>query len=126
MNNKEYFKEYSRKYIAERRANDSLFLLQDRVSNQVYRACKLNNITKSMSFWGTISYTLDELKVHLEQQFWYGMSWNNYGEWHIDHIKPKSKFQIESYGDEQFMECWALDNLQPLWGEDNVLKGNNY
>tara|TARA_R110000751_G_scaffold257645_1_gene357028 strand:- start:316 stop:522 length:207 start_codon:yes stop_codon:yes gene_type:complete len=30
-----------------------------------------------------------------------------YGDWHVDHIKPKSKFNINVFGDEEFMKCWA-------------------
>ena len=86
----------------------------------------LKILSKTNSFWTTISYTPEELRVHLEQQFWYGMTWDNYGEWHIGHIKPKSKFKISEYGDDQFIECWSLANLQPLWGEDNVLKSNKF
>ena len=33
-----------------------------------------------------------QLKEHIEKQFVDGMSWDNWGEWHIDHIKPVSKF----------------------------------
>lgn len=125
-NNKEYFREYSREYIRVRRETDKEFLIKDRVSTQVYLFCKKRTLYRDKSFWKTISYEPKVLLEHLELQFWYGMSWDNYGEWHIDHIKPKSKFQIESFGDEQFMECWALVNLQPLWGEDNVLKGDKF
>ena len=32
--------------------------------------------------------SIQELKRHLERQFAAGMSWDNYGEWHIDHIRP--------------------------------------
>ena len=125
-NNKEYFRKYSRDYIKVRRETDNDFLIKDRISTQVYLYCKNTSIYKDRSFWKTICYTPEDLRSHLESQFWYGMNWDNYGDWHIDHIKPKSKFIIESFGDEQFMECWALANLQPLWGDDNVLKSNKY
>jgi hypothetical protein len=27
-------------------------------------------------------------------------------------------------GDEEFMRCCSLDNLQPMWGFDNIFKSN--
>lgn len=75
-----------------------------------------------------VDFTLDELKEHLEKQFKEGMSWDNYGRygWHIDHIKPVSSFNVNSYEDEEFKECWCLENLQPLWAEENLKKGSKW
>lgn len=72
-----------------------------------------------------VDYTLEELKVHIENLFQSGMSWDNYGKygWHIDHKYPISLFNIESYNCEDFKECWSLENLQPLWAMDNWIKG---
>jgi len=66
-----------------------------------------------------VGYTLLELKKYLEKQFVDGMSWDNYGEWQIDHIKPISGFNFQSMKDPDFKRYWALSNLQPLWAEDN-------
>ena len=52
------------------------------------------------------------------------MSWNNYGKWHVDHIIPISSFKFESIHDVEFKKCWSLDNLQPLWGSENIIKSN--
>jgi hypothetical protein len=40
-----------------------------------------------------------------------GMSWNNYGEWHIDHIKMISTF--DKNADTKIVN--SLENLRPLW-----------
>ena len=124
LNHPERYREQKRRYIARKRATDKNFLVQDRISCQVYQFLKRKNLHKTNSFWKSVNYTPENLRESLESQFWYGMDWDNYGEWHIDHIKPKSKFKIEEYGDEQFHECWGLDNLQPLWAEDNLIKGD--
>lgn len=63
---------------------------------------------------------------HLEKQFTQGMTWENYGEWHVDHKKPMALFEFTSTDDEEFKECWKLDNLQPLWEKDNLSKGPRY
>lgn len=69
-----------------------------------------------------VGYTLVELMEHLESQFTKGMTWDNYGEWHIDHIRPVSDFNFITHNDSEFKECWSLWNLQPLWAFDNLSK----
>jgi hypothetical protein len=69
-------------------------------------------------------YTINELKNHLEKRFKNGMAWENYGTWHIDHKIPISAFHFETPDDIDFRKCWALENLQPLWSEENQRKYN--
>lgn len=67
-----------------------------------------------------VGYTKGELVSHLERQFTDGMSWENYGKWHIDHIRPLSSFEGASR--ETIRKAWCLSNLRPLWGADNLKK----
>ena len=67
-------------------------------------------------------YRAAELRLHIERQFLTGMSWDNMNEWHIDHIVPKSTFAYTAPDDAAFRICWALTNLRPLWGRENVRK----
>lgn len=83
----------------------------------------LKNKTKWLSF---VTYSIEDLKKHIESKFLPQMTWENYGKWHIDHIKPKSLFNIEDQNCEEFKKCWSLDNLQPLWATDNIKKGNRF
>lgn len=69
-----------------------------------------------------VGYTCVDLTRHLERQFVQGMSWDNMGEWHIDHIVPKSSFKYTDENDPEFKACWALSNLRPLWKPDNQTK----
>jgi hypothetical protein len=64
--------------------------------------------------------SIEELKKHLELQFKPGMSWDNYGEWEIDHIKPLNKFNL--LDTVQLQAACYYKNLQPLWHEDNLSK----
>ena len=84
----------------------------------------LNGIKESKSWETLVNYSLEDLKLHLEKQFTNGMSWENYGEWHIDHILPISSFNIQDYNDEYFQKCWSLENLQPMWAVENIKKSN--
>jgi len=68
-----------------------------------------------------IGCSMKELKEHLESLFQPGMSWDNHGKWHIDHIIPKSLF--DHTDETQLKLCWNYTNLQPLWAPDNLRKG---
>ena len=70
-----------------------------------------------------VGYTVDDLKKHLEKRFIDGMTWENIGDWHIDHEIPQSVFNFKSHSDLDFKKCWALSNLQPMWAKDNRSKG---
>lgn len=79
--------------------------------------------TKGGKSWTQlVGYGTEDLKAHLERQFLPGMSWDNYGQWHIDHIVPVASFQYESYDSEEFRRCWGLPNLRPLWAAENLGK----
>ncbi|KJR48409.1 Phage protein [Desulfosporosinus sp. I2] len=80
---------------------------------------------KNGSKWEALAgYSLTDLKWHLESLFKEGMSWNNMGLWHIDHIVPRSAFNYSYPDDPGFKVCWSLANLQPLWAEENLRKSN--
>lgn len=71
------------------------------------------------------SFSIDDLMRHLERQFEKGMNWENYGQWHIDHIVPVRAFSrlVER---EAIERCWALHNLRPLWAQDNRKKSGKH
>ena len=69
-----------------------------------------------------VPYSLEQLMAHLERRFQPGMTWHNYGEWHVDHIIPVSAHNFECAEDIDFQRAWALSNLQPLWASDNHKK----
>lgn len=72
-----------------------------------------------------VGCSTDELQKHLESLWQEGMSWDNYGlhGWHIDHIKPLSSFNLTDKEEQQ--KAFHYTNLQPLWAEDNLKKGNS-
>lgn len=85
----------------------------------------LSRGVKNKRPWTSLTGFTDlQLREHLEKLFLPGMTWENYGTWHIDHVKPVVTFQFTQPEDEQFKACWALTNLQPLWGVDNFKKGS--
>jgi len=112
-------KEAIRRYNCERRKNP-VYRLNHNICNSISYSLKRN---KDGCHWESlVDYTLQELVKHIEKQFKPGMSWDNYGEWHLDHVIPKIHFNFTSYKDLDFKRCWALRNLQPLWAKDNLSK----
>lgn len=101
--------------------------IRNRISNNIRTRLKTRlSSKKKSSILKYLPYTIEELISHLESKFQSGMSWDNYGKWHIDHIVPDSWFKYDSMSDEAFQKCWALNNLQPMWAKDNLSKSNHF
>jgi len=113
-----------RTYERTRKANDPLYKLISNFRTAIYQVLKENNVDKNGHYFEILKYSPQELISHLEKQFKDGMTWDNYGEWHVDHSVPLSSFNIKEIGDSEFMKCWSLSNLQPMWGEENIKKSN--
>jgi hypothetical protein len=124
--NREHVKKYGRDYEKKRRAEDPKYRLAARTRTAVWTCLKERNVAKYRSTFDLLGYTLEELMKHLEGLFTEGMTWDNYGEWHVDHKIPMVKFNFTSVEDNEFKICWAIENLQPLWGPDNLSKGSKY
>jgi len=124
-------KEYNNTHKKERNAGlrkkketDPAFRINESMSKGINRSLKNS---KGGAYWETlVDYDLEKLIVHLESLFTEGMSWKNYGsgkyKWNIDHVIAKSKFNITSAECQEFIDCWALKNLQPLWDVRNKEK----
>ena len=117
-------REYKRKYEKYRKDTDPLYKLINNFRTAIYQVLKENNVQKNGHYFDILKYSPENLIEHLESKFKDNMTWDNYGEWHVDHIKPISLFQITEIGDNEFMSCWSLENLQPLWGIENIRKSN--
>lgn len=106
-----------------RRAANPGLRVHERVSAMVRQA--LGPEGKDGRTWESlVGYTRADLMAHLEARFGPGMTWDNIGEWHIDHITPRSAFAFAAPSDPGFRACWALSNLQPLWATDNLRKAS--
>jgi len=110
-------------YLKSYNAENPWARIRNSVSNKIRKSLVGGKGGRSWEL--LVGYTLDELMAHLESQFKPGMSWDNFGEWHIDHIRPVSDFDFTTTDDPEFKACWSLWNLQPLWGKDNLIKGSN-
>lgn len=84
----------------------------------VYRTLKYFGTIKESHTIDILGYSAEELKLHIEKQFAEGMSWGNYGEWEIDHIRPLCTFDYTTHPS----IVNALSNLRPLWEEENLTR----
>lgn len=95
--------------------------IHDAVGNRL-RDCIKSGKDYIKSF-DLLEFDLEELMRHLERQFQKGMSWDNFGEWHIDHIIPLSSFEIENWQSPDLKAAWHITNLRPIWASENLSKG---
>ena len=62
-----------------------------------------------------------KIRDHIEKQFKRGMTWDNHGAWHIDHIRPFSSAKTMR----ELKMLFRWQNIQPLWAEVNLRKGKD-
>jgi hypothetical protein len=115
-NNIDKIKSRRNKWFKEKTKTDILFKLRRNLRNRIYKFIgKCTVRTKDI-----VGIESHELKKYLEYQFEDGMSWENYGEWQIDHIVPLSSAITEK----EIYKLCHYTNLQPLWKIDNIKKSN--
>lgn len=101
--------------------------IKNRMSRRMRHALSGRQLSKDWQhIFAICGYSVNDLIKNLELKFEPGMTWENIGDWHIDHIKPESWFNYSSTDDQDFKICWSLENLQPLWKKDNLSKNNRY
>lgn len=91
--------------------------------NMLKRVLRTSDELKRGGTYEVLGYNRKQLMDHLESLFTEGMSWDNYGEWHIDHIVPVSWWLKNNITDPSQIN--DLLNLQPLWADENLTKSNN-
>jgi len=118
------YRKDNRHKISEREKNrynnDFLYKLKVNMRNRLKLFLKTKKIYKTNTTFNLVGGTPEIIKEHIESQFTDGMKWDNHGKWHIDHIIPLSSAKTE----EDVYNLCHYTNLQPLWAEDNLKKGN--
>lgn len=113
--------DWYRNYTKDRHKNDPEFKLRERLRSRINFVLKKCKGQKSASTIELLGCSIEYAREHLENQFIEGMTWDNHGEWHIDHIIPCAAFDLTK--EEEQRRCFHYTNLQPLWAEDNLKKG---
>jgi len=113
-------REQINKQQTERKKTNPLFKLSCNIRNLIYQSIKNQGCKKNTKTANILGCDFETFKAHLEKQFTKGMSWDNQGEWHLDHIYPVSLARDEAH----LIELNHYTNFQPLWAFDNISKGN--
>lgn len=90
--------------------------LRNRLNAAIRVGCKAGSAVRDLGC------TIEDFMSYIAAQFLPGMSWENWGEWHLDHIKPLSAFDLTNRN--QFLAACHYTNMRPLWAADNLRKGH--
>lgn len=115
---RESYKEKRNSQLKERRKTDVAFKLAHNLRRRMRGAVKRNQ--KAGSAVADLGCSIVQFKQYIESKFRDGMSWNNYGHWHLDHIQPLASFDLTNRND--FLKAAHYSNYQPLWAQDNLRK----
>ena len=123
VDNRERFNERNRKYKKAKK----YYIKYNKDYKHIWRmflhtTLKRLNTKKELKTIEYLGYSPNDFRIRLESTFLEGMSWENYGMWHIDHIRPLSLFDIGT----PISIVNSLDNIQALWAKDNLLKSDKY
>ena len=102
------------------RDTDTLYRLTNAFRSRLTRAVRVQHGQKAFKTMDLVGCSVALLRARLESKFTDGMSWENYGKWHIDHIIACAEFDLRN--PEQQRKCFHYSNLQPLWGPANLKK----
>lgn len=115
-NNKDKTRKWFSEYNKLQRETNPQYKIAASLRCRTRQGLKNQGAHKINSTKNLLGCTWEEARIHIENQFTEGMTWDNYGfyGWHIDHIRPCDP--------EQQKECFHYTNLQPLWAKDNLSK----
>lgn len=111
-------RERARMSMRKRRREDPTFRLSQNTSAILRYALRRIGQCKAGRTFDILGYTPLELKNHIEKQFSRGMTWENMGQWEIDHIIPLCTAKTRS----DILRLNQLSNLRPLWERENRIK----
>jgi hypothetical protein len=120
LKNKNQIREVRKIYKRTQRKNNPIFKLKENFRRRIRQAILNQNSTKANKTYLLLGCSPYEYKNYLESKFQKGMSWENYGKWHIDHVRPCVSFDLSK--EEEQYKCFHYSNTQPLWAADNLKK----
>ena len=114
-------RDYNRMYKKNRIQEDVQYRLRQLLGTRIRNAISFVYGVKAFKTKELLGCDIEDVRTFLEAEFEEGMTWENMGEWHIDHIRPCASFNLED--PEEQKKCFHWTNLQPLWAVDNMSKG---
>lgn len=114
-------KGYTNKYNKNRKATDTSFKLRMYLRTRLYQTLKGLKKTSALDLLGC---EIEDFKIYITNKFLEGMTWDNYGGWELDHIRPLALFNLIEV--EEQKKAFHFTNFQPLWKSDNREKRDSY
>jgi hypothetical protein len=108
-------------YNKKKYNTDPYFKVVFSIRTRISKLLKQKNADKYNKFYNYLGCSKEEFILYFQSKFKEGMTWENHGEWHIDHIKPCSLFNL--LNEDEQKKCFHYTNLQPLWACENLSKG---
>lgn len=121
-NNREKINKRNREYESKRMKEDLLFKFKKRVKDNVSKSFKrgTNQYQKNAKTEAVLGCTILEFKVYIKSKFKKGMTFENIGKWHLDHIVPLATSKTK----EEIISLNHYTNFQPLWADENLSKSD--
>lgn len=119
---KDYLYRKNQEYQKDRLKTDVNFKLRKVLRSRL--SAVLKGKVKRGSAVRDLGCSIEDLRVFLENQFQSGMTWDNHGKWHIDHIRPLASFDLTD--EQDLLKACHYTNLQPLWAKDNLQKSDKW
>ena len=110
------------KYFRRKYRECPMNRMKDQVRHRIFLAFQRSGYSKNTETEKMIGCSFDYLENHLEKQFEDGMSWDNMGEWHIDHRLPLAAAKNKG----ELLKLSHYSNLQPMWAKENISKGDKH
>lgn len=120
LRNPERVRESAKRSVYNRLANNPEYRVLHNLRRRLNKA--VTGVCCSASTKELLGCGMSQLMLWLESQFQSGMSWDNYGAWHVDHKRPCASFDLTDPAQQR--ECFHFSNLQPLWEKDNLRKSD--
>ena len=118
--NKERKNAQWRKWNKEKTQSDPVYKLKRNIRSLISLSITNAGFKKNSKTHKILNCSFEEFMSHLEKQFNSGITWENYGKWHLDHIVPVSLASTE----EEIIKLNHYKNFQPMWGPENESKSN--
>jgi hypothetical protein len=116
----EMSREHVRKSISNKYKTNPKFRFEMSIRSLIIQSLNRSGYKKNSRTHEILGCDFQTFKTHIEKQFLKGMTWENRGEWHLDHIYPVSKARDEKH----LIELNHYTNFRPLWAFDNISKNN--
>ena len=125
--NKAWYRKNKKKRIKQiqawkeaKKKKDPIYKLHHNIGCLLRVSLKNRGYSKKSRTYSILGCSFEFFASHIEEKFQEGMTWENYGEWHLDHIVPVSLGETE----EEITELNHYTNFQPLWKVENIRKAN--